>query len=292
MLMAVDQDWSALQYVEGGCADREVMLRALEQDPLAVQFAALELREDQELMLKVVERNGLLLEETGSNIRACKDIVLKAVQQNGLALEYATDEIQDDDEVVLAAVQQAPLALVFASERLLSRKELTLEVVKSDHRILELLISRSVDVDYELALCACQQNGAAFELVPAEFHTKELILAALRANTSRSDFLGNVDEALFEDKEFVLELLAEDGRALKHVPELLRKDMQVSLAALAQTRHAKLYVPPELWLDPQFSQQANAHIEASKMRSRLTRAQGSRAASSEQMRSHRMQGGC
>ena len=66
-------------------------------------------------LLKAVEQNGLALKFASKELRDDKEIVLKAVNQNGLALEFATEKLQNVTSIVLKAVQNNPFAIQFAS---------------------------------------------------------------------------------------------------------------------------------------------------------------------------------
>jgi uncharacterized protein YdeI (YjbR/CyaY-like superfamily) len=69
--------------------DKQVVLAAVAQDGLALQFAAEALRADKEFMLAAVAQNGRALYFAAEALRADKQVVLAAVTQNGLALQYA-----------------------------------------------------------------------------------------------------------------------------------------------------------------------------------------------------------
>ena len=70
-------------------ADKEVVLAAVQQDGLALQFASEDLRADREVVLAAVQQHGLALQYASAELRADREVVLAAVQQNGEALRLA-----------------------------------------------------------------------------------------------------------------------------------------------------------------------------------------------------------
>ena len=59
---------------------------------------------DREVVLAAVQEWGLELQFASAALRADREVVLAAVQRDGLALEHASAELKADREVVLAAV--------------------------------------------------------------------------------------------------------------------------------------------------------------------------------------------
>mmetsp|Transcript_92712 Transcript_92712/g.288601 ORF Transcript_92712/g.288601 Transcript_92712/m.288601 type:complete len:277 (+) Transcript_92712:35-865(+) len=95
-------------------ADAEVVLRAVQADWRALEFAAPELKAERGVVMAAVEQDGLALQQAPAELRADREVVLAAVQQNGLALQFADDRLRGDEEVVRAAAQQDGAALRFA----------------------------------------------------------------------------------------------------------------------------------------------------------------------------------
>ena len=87
-------------------------------------WAAVELRADREIVLAAVKQNGLALDYAAVALQANREIVLVAVKQNGLALEYAAVELRADHGIVLAAVLENEESLQHASEEIRKRNRL------------------------------------------------------------------------------------------------------------------------------------------------------------------------
>ena len=89
-------------------------------------------RIDRSIVLEAVTQNGLALEYASRALRADRDVVLQAAKQNGYALEYAADVLRSDREVVLQAIRQNPHSLEWASIVLLGDREVIREAVLID----------------------------------------------------------------------------------------------------------------------------------------------------------------
>ncbi|MCH9689476.1 MAG: DUF4116 domain-containing protein [Gammaproteobacteria bacterium] len=119
VLAAVENYGLALQFASGELKnDFDVVLAAVTQDPNAIQFASEALQEDDEILSALPEDNLAIpyafSEEDNNN----KTIVLAAVQEAGGLLAYASEELRADKNIVWAAVTQDPLAIAFASAAL------------------------------------------------------------------------------------------------------------------------------------------------------------------------------
>ena len=95
--------------------DKEIVLAAMQQDGLALQWAEWA-SGDKEVVLAAVKQNGRALEFAGDRFLHDKEIVLASVSDDGDALEYASEALKNDTQIVLAAARQRALALQFASE--------------------------------------------------------------------------------------------------------------------------------------------------------------------------------
>ena len=98
--------------LEDWTQDRQVVLAAVMQNGLALQYAALSTRnrgayggravqpenwkQDRQVVLAAVSQNGLALQYAAPSLKGDQDLVLVAVSQNGRALEHAAAELQCD----------------------------------------------------------------------------------------------------------------------------------------------------------------------------------------------------
>jgi hypothetical protein len=96
----------------------EVVLAAVKQNGLALQFAAHGAASDQEVVMEAVRQNGRALFWADPERQADKTIVLEAVRQHGLALADASEDLRSDPDVVLEAVRHTPAAIEYTSPAL------------------------------------------------------------------------------------------------------------------------------------------------------------------------------
>ena len=98
--------------------DKEEVLKLVQQDGTALEYASEEVRNNKEVVLNAVQQDGWALEYASEKLRNDKDIVLNAVQRSGLALEFASKELQDNKKIVLVALQNTQFAFRYISPRL------------------------------------------------------------------------------------------------------------------------------------------------------------------------------
>ena len=90
------------------------------------------LKKDKEIVLIAVKENGINLEYADESLKKDREIVLAAVKNAGHALEYANESLKKDREIVLAAVKNFGTSLSFADESLKKDKVIVLAAVKQD----------------------------------------------------------------------------------------------------------------------------------------------------------------
>jgi hypothetical protein len=143
----VSEDGMKLKDIPEGCMDRIIVLTAVAQNGLALQFASEKLRADPDVVkiavaqnpksleyadlhrmradsrqhwLGEVGKNGMLLQNAPDAIKQDRIVVLAAMNQNGLAFNHLPCECESGlrREALLAAVAQNGLALEFGSAQL------------------------------------------------------------------------------------------------------------------------------------------------------------------------------
>ena len=124
-------DMSFLRHI--GCLpetkQRQAILVALQQDGLALQYAAAGVRADRPLVLVALRRNGLALQYASAGLRADRQVVLVALDQNGRALQYATDALRGAPDIVEAAITQTGSALQYASIEVFGRRQIVISAL-------------------------------------------------------------------------------------------------------------------------------------------------------------------
>ena len=79
----------------------EIVMTAVQNDALALEFAAPELKADREIVLAAVRQNGLVLAYAAPELMADREIVLAASANCGWILEKVALELRADREIVL-----------------------------------------------------------------------------------------------------------------------------------------------------------------------------------------------
>ena len=228
----------ALEHVDGELKeDRAVVLTAAKQDGLAIRFAGRRfLKLNPDIAQAAVEQNARALEFVGNTNADSKDLVslavsrdgttLKyasydqknsraivglAVRQNGLALEHAGEKLRDDTETVLSAVAQNGLALEHASERL--RRDENVVLTAAGNTLDALQHTELMFSDAKFMAEVVEQNIAALKYVKID---------------KRDEENGSVG------RDFLREILSNDGRLLKLVSDEAKANQLVVLAAVKQ----------------------------------------------------------
>ena len=147
--------------------DREVVLAAINQNPAALEYASPELRGDRELVIaatrKAAETYRSILWLASPELQDDKELALiaiKAHETGGYALSQVSPRLQDDKDVVLAAINQLNCAAVFryASKRLRADREVVLAAIEADHENFLKVSDQSLWGDKEIALAAVSKN--------------------------------------------------------------------------------------------------------------------------------------
>ena len=74
------------------------------------------LKKDKEIVLIAVKENGIHLEYADESLKKDREIVLAAVKNFGTSLSFADESLKKDKVIVLAAVKQDAYAMNFAND--------------------------------------------------------------------------------------------------------------------------------------------------------------------------------
>ena len=144
-----------------------------------------------------------------------KEGALEAVSKNGLILEKLNDIFKNNKTIVLAAVKQNGRALQFAHPRLRNDNEVVIQALSHP------------DTDFII-----QFAGENFRRNRAQ------LLQAINANEM---VIGYGDDAVVEDRDFILDALRRNPMVLQLLSESLRHDMEIVFTAFNN-------VPKERWI--------------------------------------------
>lgn len=115
LLWTTNQPISSYSYPNSeNLQKKEIVLAAVKQNGMALQFASGELRNNYEIVLAAVKQNGMALkftpgnlaDEFEPNVRNNFNIVLVAVKKNGLAFKFASKRLRNHNDIIQNAIQQ------------------------------------------------------------------------------------------------------------------------------------------------------------------------------------------
>mmetsp|Transcript_45898 Transcript_45898/g.38651 ORF Transcript_45898/g.38651 Transcript_45898/m.38651 type:complete len:118 (+) Transcript_45898:318-671(+) len=101
VMTAVENDGLALQFAALILkSDEDIVKAAITQNAQSIKFADNSCLDNMKLMAIVVKQDGLLLKNASIRLRADKFIVRDAVRNNPRALEYADDDIRNEEDFI------------------------------------------------------------------------------------------------------------------------------------------------------------------------------------------------
>jgi hypothetical protein len=168
----VSEDGMKLKDVPEACMDRIMVLAAVAQNGLALQFASEKLRADPDVVKIAVDQNPKSLEHADLHrMRAdSRQHWLGEVGKNGMLLQNAPDAIKQDRIVVLAAMNQNGLAFKHIPHDVKSglRREALLAAVAQNGLALQ-FGSAQLRADPDIVAAALAQNPQAISHVNCTF---------------------------------------------------------------------------------------------------------------------------
>ena len=143
------------------CADKTVVLAALQRDGRELAYASEDLKNDKEVVLcGVSDYYGARLKHVSAALRGDKEVVLAAVGHHAEGLADASEELRGDRDVVLAAVKTSGEALLHASDELRGDKGIVLAALRCFHPgICFSYASETLRADKEVILAAIATFG-------------------------------------------------------------------------------------------------------------------------------------
>jgi len=229
--------------------DREVVLEAMRQRGLALEFASPELQADKGVVLEAVKENGAALAYAGVEHQADKGIVLEAVRTNGFALQHAMHALQSDKDVVRVAVKQKGRALLYASDVLRADKEIVLEAVGELGWALQ-FASDELRSDEEVVLKAIQTSGLALQYASEALRAdRNIVLQVVKTCGLSLEFANAFLQA---DRSVVLEAVKRHGEALQHAHASFQGDKEVVLEAVCNDTSAAVFARQDIFSDEDF----------------------------------------
>ena len=176
----------------------EFMLRAVQRNGFALEFASEAVRDNEDVVQRAVSHFGPALAYASERLRGDLNVVMCAVGTWGYALEYAADALRDHTGVVMLAISASGEALQYASERLRGETDVVMHAVS--------------------------KRGSALQYAAEALRGMPVIV--LRAVAQQSDAFMYASLSLRADREFVQRVISQPhcGYALEHASTELRDD--------------------------------------------------------------------
>ena len=210
------------------------------------------LQNNKPIVMMAVKQNGMALEYADPALRGDKEVVMTAVLQTGMALRYASPEMRADRDVLRIALRDLralPYAIRPEKEFIMNfirrdglslaylpgirDKEVILEAVRQNGMALHYVDKEVQDVD--MVMAAVSQNGLALKDASEAMKTMEVVVAAVSQNGMALEHASAFMKAM---EEVVMAAVRQNGMALQYASATLRKDEQVVLTAVLQNGRA------------------------------------------------------
>ena len=224
-------DFIINEYLKEGTIidDKEIMLKAVKQNPYSLKYASEKLRDDKEVVLESVKRAGSTLKYASNELKGDKEVVLSAAKISESSLKYASDELKRDRKFVLEAVNSSGLVLGYVDDDFKKDREVVLAAIRSYGTALG-YADKSFRKDKNIVLEAVRKNGYALEFASDELKKDRDIVAAA-TNTSYS-LLKYADKELKNNQDFMLEEIKYNPNSYEFVSKELKKDPQFMLKVI------------------------------------------------------------
>eukprot|EP00928_Gymnodinium_smaydae_P066833 TRINITY_DN49798_c0_g1_i1.p1 TRINITY_DN49798_c0_g1~~TRINITY_DN49798_c0_g1_i1.p1 ORF type:complete len:464 (+),score=58.44 TRINITY_DN49798_c0_g1_i1:142-1533(+) len=188
------------------------------------------IRADRELVLIAVERNPLELEYAVDDLRADVEVVMKAASKNLLALRFASLDLREDRDFVLAILQCSMLSCrdqVCQYESGLQRKYVQPNCVLQ-------CLPNSLAGDPEIVLAAMDSNWTALEYAVDVWSGPEFFLTFLDKCSSS---LECVEADAWKDLHFISAATVRHWKVYSCAPHHIQMHWKIILRVLVEDWH-------------------------------------------------------
>ena len=194
------------------------------------------------------------------SVRSEYTLIKNAVSYNGLNLEFASDELKLDKTIVKQAISNNPEAFKYASEILRNDHELALSAVKSNFKTAKFIgqsLMNSGKFINELIEEVEVINRDLFNYIPEKFKSNKQILKRIIIKSDKSIFSDDIRDLIDEkDQEFFLEVVKENGEAVRFSGEKLLDNKTLVSLAMQNNIKAFSYSSERLRNDPELATMA------------------------------------
>ena len=212
------------------------------------------------IMMDAVGQNGLILQFVPSSMQDDDELVLKAVSKNGAAFKYASNGIRRSVPNFLTKSESLKENIEFIQEALAEDltnldlfpghsvdRKLALKAVRRnvknyfrlrpEHIFMHVGNMRS-QLDTELALCAIRKTDCEYK----DVFEKIFLVAQMLGLRNEECFLQSV-------REPILVAVDQKSGVLQNLPEEFKRDKEIVLRAVQKNTGALLHCSQDLWKD-------------------------------------------
>lgn len=264
MLKLIKKDYFNIKYASDRLKnDSDFILKAINSSDegfKCLAFATDELKANKEFILKIYKKIGNYTFALASEKLKCdKDFILKLLKFNYLDFAYVDYELRADREFMQNAISENGETIEFANYELRNNKEFMLQAIEMNH-ICFVYASDRLKNDKEFMLQAIDKNYMVIEYAKNIFRDdKEVVLACLEQDNYGLS-LSHASDRLRNDKEFMLQVVDVNVKALKYLSDRLKNDSDFILNAFDKDNRSIEYASNELKANNQFISKINEKI--------------------------------
>jgi hypothetical protein len=172
---AVSYNGDQLQDFPAFKDDYDVVITAVRQSGVSLQFASSRMCDDFDVVLAAVQNAGHALAYASTNLRMNKGICWAACVNYGSSLVYMNEHMRGDIDIALAAARSDGDSVRFLSEKTMENEEIALAGIRGNSEAVVYLRpqSRVAFPNGDLVVRVLQQNSLALEFMDARFRSDE-----------------------------------------------------------------------------------------------------------------------
>jgi len=179
-------------------------------------------RDDREIAVKALNDDGGCFQHLSERLRDDRELAMVAIGVRGMYLQYASVRLRDDKEVVLLARNEAERAWDFVSERLKKDLEVVAAYVSKNAYTMGKLSPELRDSQQVVEACLQSCSGWAYKLLSEDNRGSKDITLKMSAWFGFS--LEDAPEEFRKDKEIVANAVKSSEENFKHISSGLLKD--------------------------------------------------------------------
>ena len=181
--------------------------------------------------------------------------ILKLNVPTEIVLSFLPESFkQNNDDFYRDLFLEDPSVFMFCPEKMRADKAIVISAVSNDGKALE-YASEELKADKEVALAAISNNLIAFKYVPPSLALNHEISKIFISNVNidkDKETLEDLSKEIKTNKDFILELVTQNGLFLEYASEELQSDKEIVLAAVTNNGEALRYANEEFLKSREF----------------------------------------